>query len=108
MDAENKETTIFFLESWLNEVISNSQVFLQNINEPISFEDNFHKRRMFDEHYILTATVMSVRFSKQLVNHASKNIKHSLSSFIENTKDAVDVRDMREHSDEYFLGKGRK
>ncbi|WP_203226568.1 hypothetical protein [Psychrobacter sp. P2G3] len=108
MDAENKETTIFFLESWLNEVINNSQVFLQNINEPISFEDNFHKRRMFDEHYILTATVMSVRFSKQLVNHVSKNIKHSLSSFIENTKDAVDVRDMREHSDEYFLEKGRK
>ena len=63
---------------------------------------------MFDEHYILTATAMSVRFSKQLVNHASKNIKHSLSSFIENTKDAVDVRDMRKHSDEYFLGKGRK
>lgn len=108
MDADNKETIIFFLESWLNEVINNSQVFLQNINEPISFEGNFHKRMMFDEHYILTATVMSVRFSKQLVNHVSKNIKNSLSFFIENTKDAVDVRDMREHSDEYFLGKGRK
>ncbi len=110
MDAENKETIIFFLQGWLTEAINSSKDFLSNINinKPFSFEDNFHKRRMFDEHYVLTATVMSVRFSKQLVHHSKKKIKDSLSSFIEATKDAVDVRDMREHSDEYFLGKGRK
>jgi hypothetical protein len=108
MDAESRETTMFFLESWLTEAIDGCQNFLQNINKPFSFEDTFHKRIMFDEHYVLTATVMSIRFSKQLVHHASKDIKQTLTTFINATKDAVDVRDMREHSDEYFLGKGRK
>uniref|UniRef100_A6VW85 Uncharacterized protein n=1 Tax=Marinomonas sp. (strain MWYL1) TaxID=400668 RepID=A6VW85_MARMS len=108
MDAESKETTMFFLKSWLAEAIDGSRSFLNNINKPFSFEDRFHKRRMFDEHYVLTATVMSVRFSKQIVHHSPKNVKESLTSFIKATEDAVDVRDMREHSDEYFLGKGRK
>lgn len=108
MDTEKKETTIYFLKMWLSEVISNSQIFLLNTNKSLTFENTFYKRMMFDEHYILTATVMSVRFSKQLVDHSSKDIKQALVSFIENTKDAVDVRDMREHSDEYFLGRGRK
>jgi hypothetical protein len=108
MEAEQKETTKFFLENWLNEAIERCDNFLCNVNKPFSIDDNFHKKRMFEEHYTLTATVMSIRFAKQLVNHAQKGLKEHLESFIIATQDAVDVRDMREHSDEYFLGKGRK
>ena len=108
MDTRNKEITIFFLKSWLTEAINGCQSFLSNINKPFSLEDSFHKRIMFEEHYVLTATVMSIRFSKQFVHHAPREIKGSLSAFIEATKDAVDVRDMKEHSDEYFIGKGKK
>ena len=108
MDAEQKETTEFFLESWLNEAVGRSSSFLDKVNRPFSLHDSFHQTRMFEEHYVLTATVMSVRFARQLVNHAAKDLKCQLQKFIDATKDAVDVRDMREHSDEYFLGKGRK
>lgn len=108
MDDEQKDTTKFFSESWLAEAIHRCNSFLKNVNKPFSLEDDFHKRRMFEEHYALTATVMSVRFAKQLVHHAQKDLKEHLEAFITATKDAVDVRDMREHSDEYFLGKGRK
>ncbi len=108
MDAKTKETTLFFLDGWLKEAVFVGKQFLVNVNKPFSFEDNWHKRRMFDEHYVLTATVMSIRFAKQLVHHAPREMKLGLELFIENTKDAVDVRDMREHSDEYFLGKGKK
>lgn len=105
MNAEQRKTTEFFLESWLNEAVNRCNAFLHNVSKP---HNNFYKTRMFEEHYILTATVMSVRFARQLVNHASKDLKNELQQFIEATRDAVDVRDMREHSDEYFLGKGRK
>ena len=108
MEQEKKEITIFFLDSWLNEAITRCDNFLENISKPVSFENTFHKRLMFDEHYVLTATVMSRRYASQLVHHAPKGLKGSIEEFIEKTKDAVDVRDMREHSDEYFLGKGRK
>ena len=108
MNQESQYTLIFFLQCWLNEAISNSSIFLENIDQPLSFENNFHKRRMFDEHYVLTATVMSVRYSKQVVNHTKKGLKEHITKFIEATIDAVDVRDMREHSDEYFIGKGKK
>lgn len=108
MDAEQKETAEFFLESWLNEAVGRCNSFLQNVSKPFSLHDSFHKTRMFEEHYVLTATVMSVRFARQLVNHANKDLKCQLQHFIDATRDAVDVRDMREHSDEYFLGKGRR
>ena len=108
METEQKETTKFFLKNWLNEAIERCDSFLYNVNKPFSIDNNFHKKRMFEEHYTLTATVMSIRFAKQLVNHAQKGLKEDLKSFIIATQDAVDVRDMREHSDEYFLGKGRK
>ena len=108
MNKENHDTLIFFLECWLNEAISNISSFLESIEQPFSFENNFHRRRMFDEHYILTATVMSVRYSKQVVSHTKKGLKEHIEKFIEKTSDAVDVRDMREHSDEYFIGKGKK
>lgn len=78
------------------------------MNKPFSLHDSLHKTRMFEEQYVLTATVMSVRFARQLVNHSTKNLKDKLQQFIDATRDAVDVRDMREHSDEYFLGNGRK
>lgn len=108
MDAEQKDITRFFLDSWLDEAVHRCDSFLNSVNKPFSFEDNFHRRRMFEEHYALTATVMGVRFAKQLVHHAPRQLKERLESFIGATQDAVDVRDMREHSDEYFLGKGRK
>jgi len=108
MNADQKETTEFFLESWLNEAVGRCNSFLNNVNRPFSLHDSFHQTRMFEEHYILTATVMSVRFARQLVNHAAKDLKDQLQKFIDATRDAVDVRDMREHADEYFLGKGRK
>lgn len=108
MDAKQKETAEFFLDSWLNEAVGRCVVFLNNVNKTFPRHDRFQKTRMFDEHYILTATVMSVRFAKQLENHATKELKEKLQQFIAATKDAVDIRDMREHSDEYFLGKGRK
>ena len=108
MDAEQKETTEFFLECWLNEAVGRCNSFLSNVNKPFSQDDSFHQTLMFEEHYVLTATVMSVRFARQLVNHTSKDLKDQLQKFIDTTRDAVDVRNMREHSDEYFLGKGRK
>ncbi|EHU5129780.1 hypothetical protein KY940_004391 [Vibrio vulnificus] len=108
MTQDEKDTSIFFLKSWLQEAIYSGTQFLVKINQPFDINDTWHRRCMFDEHYVLTATVMSVRFSRQLVNHAPKNLKVSLEHFIEQTRDAVDVRDMREHFDEYFLGKGRK
>ena len=108
MEDDTKSTVTFFLNSWLEEATSSCDTFLENINKPFSFDDPFHKRRMFEEHYVLTATVMSIRFAKQLVNHAKKPLKDQLEAFIEETQLAVDVRDMREHSDEYFTGKGRK
>lgn len=108
MDAEQRETAEFFLESWLNEAVERCDVFLHNVNTPLSVHDSFHRTRMFEEHYVLTATVMSVRFARQLVNHARKGFKEKLQRFIDATRDAVDVRDMREHSDEYFLGRGQK
>lgn len=108
MEAEQKETAEYFLESWLNEAVNRCNSFLRNVNKPFSLHDGFHKTRMFEEHYVLTATVMSIRFARQLVNHANKDFKSQLQKFIDATRDAVDVRDMREHSDEYFLGKGRK
>jgi hypothetical protein len=108
MNQDEKETSIFFLKSWLEEVIYSGTDFLAKINRPFDIHDDWYRRRMFDEHYVLTATVMSIRFSKQVVNHAQRNLKASLEKFIEQTRDAVDVRDMREHSDEYFTGKGRK
>jgi len=108
MDDKQKEITEFFLQSWLNEAVDRSNSFLDNINRPYSQNFSFIKTRMYEEHYVLTATVMSVRFARQLVNHAPKALKEQLQKFIDVTRDAVDVRDMREHSDEYFLGKGRK
>ncbi|UTA80934.1 hypothetical protein J4377_05500 [Halomonas sp. XH26] len=108
MDAVQKDTTQFFLDSWLAEAVHRCSSFLHSANKPFSFDDDFHRRRMFEEHYALTATVMGVRFAKQLVHHTPKELKESLESFIIATQDAVDVRDMREHSDEYFLGRGRK
>jgi hypothetical protein len=108
METEQKGITKFILENWLNEVVERCDYFLSEINKGFSIDNNFNKKRMFDEHYTLTATVMSIRFAKQLVNHVQKDLKEQLESFINATQDAVDVRDMREHSDEYFLGKGRK
>lgn len=108
MTQDEKKRTISFLKGWLQESISRGTEFLVKANQPFDIHDSWRKKRKFDEHYVLTATVMSVRFSRQLVNHAPKNLKISLEKFIEQTKDAVDVRDMREHSDEYFIGKGRK
>ncbi|QOP41105.1 hypothetical protein [Sulfurimonas marina] len=108
MKIEQKETAKFFLENWLNEAVERCENFLYNINKPLSIDNSFHKKRMFEEHYTLTATLMSIRFAKQLVNHAQKDFKVQLEAFIHATQDAVDVRDMREHSDEYFLGKGKK
>jgi len=108
MDDDSKETMVFFLQSWLNEAIGRCDDFLDNINKPFSLDSKFTRRRMFEEHYVLTATVMSIRFARQLVNHADKGLKGHLESFIAATKDAVDVRDMREHSEKYFIGKGNK
>lgn len=108
MDNKEIETTVFFLESWLNETIGSCDRFLSKINGPTSFDDEFHKRRMFEEHYVLTATVMSIRFARQLINHENEDFKKHIKEFINSTKNAVDVRDMREHSDEYFIGKGKK
>lgn len=108
MDDDSKETTLFFLQSWLNEAIGRCDDFLNNINKSFSLNSEFIRRRMFEEHYVLTATVMSIRFARQLVNHADKGLKGHLESFIAATKDVVDVRDMREHADEYFIGKGKK
>jgi len=108
MDDDSKETMVFFLQSWLNETIGRCDDFLDNTNKPFSSDSKFTRRRMFEEHYVLTATVMSIRFARQLVNHADKGLRGHLESFIAATKDAVDVRDMREHSDKYFIGKGNK
>lgn len=108
MNTEQKETTAFFLQNWLNEAVCRCNAFLHNVNKPFSLHNSFDQTRMFEEHYVLTATVMSVRFARQLVNHATKDLRDKLQKFIDATRDAVDVRNMREHSDEYFLGKGRK
>ena len=107
IEAQKQETVLFFLESWLGEAVNRSAKLLESFDS-FSVESNYASRRMFDEHYLLTATVMSVRFAGQVVHHAKKNFREQLREFLDATADAVKVRDMREHSDDYFLGKGRK
>ena len=42
MDAEQKETTEFFLESWLCEAVGRCNSFLNNVNRPFSLHDSFN------------------------------------------------------------------
>lgn len=65
------------------------------------------RSRPFLEHYALTATVMVRRFVRRIEAHVSKRDRLTLRRFLEATEVAERVRDAREHSDEYFLGKGR-
>ena len=108
MSKKEIETTKFFLISWLSAAERQCEGFLRNVGKIPFVNNDFHTRRMFDEHYVLTATVMAVRFAKQLVHHAPVELVNQLNAFISATKDAVDIRDMREHSDECFMKKWRK
>lgn len=63
---------------------------------------------MFFEHYFLTSTVTSIRFAKQLKRLSEESDIPGLEKFINSTSKAIDVHNMREHSDQYFTGTGRK
>lgn len=105
MDSTQLNTFRFFLEAWLEETGIRCTEVLEKYTSIGSAGDL--KGRAFDEHYALTAATMSRRFATKLHPHASKAIKPAIEAFLQNTKLVETVRDMREHSDAYFTGKGR-
>jgi hypothetical protein len=108
MEKEKITTAMFFLRIWLEETNFRCNELLKYASIDYSKAHGGSQRRLFEEHYLLTATVMSIRFARQIVHSMKKNFKVSLEHYIAETEKAKIVRDMREHSDEYFVGKGNK
>ncbi len=117
MEPKDYNTCLFFAKIWLEESIHQSEVLLELFGKfrgaarPTTdeFEESqaYVARRSFVEHYILTSTVMARRFLERLVHHAKQPEKQEVNKYLEATEIAEKIRDMREHSDAYFLGKGQ-
>ena len=94
-EPTQNERIMFFLESWLGETIYSCNKFLENKKNPM--KNDWLRRFTFDEHYILTATVMSRRFAKSIVRSTSgelrKQIKHSLRQHgqMDESRDGIDL-----------------
>lgn len=100
MTDKDRQTLMFFLGRWLQQ----AEVMMSRVI--VGRED--WSQAIYTEHYALTSLVMARRFASGLAPQSKKTLKDMLTTFLEETKLGEDVRDMREHSDHYFVGKGRK